>query len=591
MKNIFKLPGVGSFMILLCISCVDYLDKAPEVNISDDDVFSKFNSYQGFVEGIYQNIVDITIAKDATAGWNFGDDVRNSNGDGICYYWEKGATTAWLHKSSPYTGYVGGDYKIDNTNKRKGYWHNGWYGIRSCNLGLDNLDRLVGTQEERDILEGQCRFLRAYFHFEILRAWGGIPYIDTVYASTDILREPRLSYLETANRITEDLKKAAQLLPASWDETAVGQATLGSNAGRVTKGAAYGYLGMNLLYAASPLANGVETGNYDSYNPELCKQAAEAFYEVIKLANQGYHGLENWEKYADIFYSLRGTFMPIANKEVIFSNPIYTQKRYNLGESIHPNVGGPSNFASVTANYVENFGMANGLPIDAAGSGFDPANPWVNRDPRFYYNITKDGDRLIMNTNNADTYAQFYVGGRHTNVKSLIVSFAYQKFHHVTCNKYDNGWSNYWYKECPHLRLAEVYLNYAEAVNEAYGPTGSVPGGITAAAALNIVRTRAGVPDVDARYLGDKADFREIVRQERAVELAFEGHRWNDLRRWHIAHLLKYREKYHLEFDKQHTYFKKVLDITTVHDEKHYWLPFEVAQVNMYPEFEQNPGW
>ncbi|MGV8094973.1 MAG: RagB/SusD family nutrient uptake outer membrane protein [Mangrovibacterium sp.] len=146
-------------------------------------------------------------------------------------------------------------------------------------------------------------------------------------------------------------------------------------------------------------------------------------------------------------------------------------------------------------------------------------------------------------------------------------------------------------QESPHLRLAEVYLNYAEAVNEAYGPTGSIPGGITAAEALNIVRNRAGVPDVDARYLNDKAAFREIARQERAVELCFEGHRWNDLRRWHIAHLLKYREKYHLEFDKEYTYFKKVLDVTTVHDEKHYWLPFEVAQVNMYPEFKQNPGW
>ncbi|MGV8094972.1 MAG: RagB/SusD family nutrient uptake outer membrane protein [Mangrovibacterium sp.] len=445
MKNIVKLLGICSLTIILYTSCVDYLDKSPEVNITDEDVFSKFNSYQGFVEGIYQNIVDITLGKDGSVGWNFGDDVRNANTDGICYYWEKGMTTAWLHKSSPYTGYVGGDYKIDNENKRKGYWHNGWYGIRSCNLGLDNLDKLVGTREERDILEGQCLFLRAYFHFEILRAWGGVPYIDTVYASTDILQEPRLSYLQTANRISEDLKKAAELLPTSWDETTVGQATLGSNAGRVTKGAAYGYLGMNLLYAASPLMNGVETGDYNSYNTELCKQAAEAFYEVIKLANQGYHGLESWDKYRDIFYTLTGSPLPISNKEVIFSNPIYKAKRYEMGESIHSNIGGTGNLASVTANYVDNFGMANGLPIDAEGSGYDPADPWVNRDPRFYYSITKDGDRMIMNTNNADTYAQFYVGGRHSKVKNIIVSFAYQKFHHVTCNKYDNGWSNYWY--------------------------------------------------------------------------------------------------------------------------------------------------
>jgi hypothetical protein len=141
------------------------------------------------------------------------------------------------------------------------------------------------------------------------------------------------------------------------------------------------------------------------------------------------------------------------------------------------------------------------------------------------------------------------------------------------------------------LRLAEVYLNYAEAVNEAFGPTGSIPGGITAAAAVNFVRARAGVPNVDQRYLNSKEEFREIVRQERAVELAFEGHRWNDIRRWHVAHLPRYKEKYYLEFDKGHTYFKKYLYATSIFEEKHYWLPFEVNQVTLYPGFQQNPGW
>jgi len=237
--------------------------------------------------------------------------------------------------------------------------------------------------------------------------------------------------------------------------------------------------------------------------------------------------------------------------------------------------------------------MANGLPITAAGSGYNPANPWVNRDPRFYYDICKDGDLLIQNSTTADKYAEFFVGGRHAKFGSSTVSYGFKKFHHVTCNDKDNGWNN-WYYEVPKLRLAEVYLNYAEAVNEAYGPTvvpTDIQGGITAAAALNIVRARAGVPAVDARYLGSKAEFREICRQERAVELSFEGHRWNDLRRWYIAHLPKYKEKYNLEFDKAHTYYRKVLLLTTIHEQKHYWLPFEVNQVSLYPEFKQNPGW
>lgn len=587
-EKLKKYLGISVIAALLSTSCVDYLDKAPEMSTTEKDVFGKFITFQGFVEDIYQNIPDITLSVDASNGWNFGDDVHGSNTDGINYYWERGYTNYWNHKHSPYAGRVIG-YTIDNSNKRKGYWHNGWYGIRSANIGLENLNQFHGTQEERNVLEGQCLFFRGQFHFEILRAWGGVPYVDTVYSASDVLREPRLSYLQTANRITEDLTRAAELLPASWDESPVGQATLGSNAGRITKGAALGYIGMNLLYAASPLANGVETGDYDHYNTELCKQAAAAFYEVIKLADQGYYKLESWDRYCDVFYTLTGK-MPNSNKEVIFSNPVYMMKKFQRHEGFINAVAGGAGSA-VTANYVDYFGMANGLPIDAAGSGYDPTNPWVNRDPRFYYNICKDGDRVIKNVNNADTYAQFYNGGKHNDYKGIKITFTFNKFHDITCNNFDVGWNN-WYYEVPHLRLAEVYLNYAEAANEAYGPTATVPGcNLTAVQAVNIVRKRANVPDVDSRYLNSKDSFREIVRQERAVELAFEGHRWNDLRRWHVAHLTKYREKYHLEFDKNHTYFKKVLDVTTVHDEKHYWLPFEVNQVSLYPEFKQNPGW
>ena len=108
---------------------------------------------------------------------------------------------------------------------------------------------------------------------------------------------------------------------------------------------------------------------------------------------------------------------------------------------------------------------------------------------------------------------------------------------------------------------------------------------------MNRVRTRAGVPDVDSRFLGDKTIFREIIRQERAVELAFENHRWYDLRRWYIAHEREYKELYALEFDQGHTYFNKVLYQTKTFEMKHYWLPFETSQVSIYPGFYQNPGW
>lgn len=594
MKKTFKYLLAVTVVMFATTSCEDYLDQAPEAQITEEDVFGKFITYQGYVEDMYQAVVDVTLGTDNYTNWNFADDVIEDRTDAVVALFDQGNyLSGWTHwKNSPFAGdltYVNGNEAETSTSRgKKGYWQSGWYGIRKANTALKNLDKLTaGTEEERNIIAGQAYFFRAYFHFEIMRAWGGVAYIDTVFSPTDQIRLPRLSYRETAMRAAEDFRKAAELLPVSWDETVVGQATLGQNAGRLTKGAAYAFLGKNLLYAASPLMNGVSTGNY-VYDEALCAEAAAAFNEVIKLADQGHYGMETWADYSKNFYTLNGQ-VPLG-KENLFNNPIYMPKRWHYGESTLQALGGWGMYASPTANYVENFGMANGLPLDEPDSGYDPSKPWTNRDPRFYYNIVKGGDRLVQNFNNADTWAEFHVGGLHRSLPNSITGYGHKKFTPPICNKYDNGWSNNYYYEVSKMRMADVYLMYAEAVNEAFGPGGSVGGGLTAEQAINIVRNRATIPNVDARFLS-KESFREIIRKERAVELAFEGHRWYDLRRWYIAHLPQYREKYSLEYDRAQTYFKKVLYHTIVFEEKHYWLPFAVGQVTLYPEFEQNPGW
>lgn len=588
---------------LLLTSCEDFLDKAPQVNITENDVFNKFLTFQGFIEDIYQCIVDPAQNNNSPMNWNFSDDVLITPASqftsaqfdlGNYWWWTSG-------QASRFRGNVGSPSNASSS--EKGYWQTGWYGIRKSNLALANVNKMVsGTQEEKDLINGQAYFFRGYFHFEILRAWGGVPYIDTVFAPTDQLTKPRLSYRATADRITADLTKAIQLLPASWDETTVGEEYLNQNTGRITKGAACGYLGKNLLYAASPLMNGLATGSYE-YDTELCKQAAAAFYEVIKLAGQGYYGLETWGHYKDNFYTLQSGVVP-RGKEYIFSNPVYGRR--NSGNSAGDNLlsfFGGWLYAGPTENYVENFGMSNGLPIDAPGSGYDPGKRWENRDPRFYYNIVKDGDQQIKNVSNQHTFFKSYFvtesnKGIHRSLENSNSGYGVSKFRDIVCNSYDNGWTNFTY-EVPVMRLADIYLMYAEAVNEAYGPTtvpANIPGGITAAEAVNIVRRRVEVspgvplPDVDAQFL-NKSSFREIIRKERAVELAFEGHRWWDLRRWHVSHLMQYREKFVLDFDEAHTYFNKRKFSTIVFDDKHYWLPFPVDQAKLYPEFYQNPGW
>ncbi len=591
--NVKKILVIISSAILF-ISCEDYLGKAPEAELNEENIFTKFGSFQGFIEDIYQSVVDVTLFYDAGMNFNWGDDVICTNQMMIGPNWEKGNYWAWTVRTiTPFYGTIPGT-PSSFSKKLNGYWINGWSGIRNTNIALSYLNNLVtNTQEERNLIAGQAYFFRAYLHFEILRNWGGIPYIDMVFTPADQLKRPRLTYWQTADKISADLEKAAQLLPpVSWDQTIAGQTTFGNNNGRITKAAAFGYLGKNLLYSASPLMNGEATGSY-TYDVELCKKAAAAFNEVIKLIDNNYLGLETWSNYKNNFYSLN--YGTMKGKEIIFSNPSYGYKRWFYGEHQMQCLGGWDTYAGPTHNYIENFGMANGLPINASGSGFDPMNPWVNRDPRFYYSVVIDHDRLIKNMVNADTYAEFFVGGRHRNNQNSLTGYGHKKFKDITCNSYDNGWSSGYFWECPQMRLADAYLMYAEAVNEAYGPgviPSDIPGAtLSAEMAVNIVRNRAGVPVVDPRFTTNIEDFREIIRQERAVELCFENHRWYDLRRWHVADLLKYREKYELKFDRAHTYFQRILVLTTVFDSRHWWLPFPADQVTLYPEFKQNPGW
>ncbi len=605
-KNLIKYI-FASLLLFPFTACEDYLDKSPDADISEEDVFKKFYTFQGYVEDIYQCLVCIGNRDvDGMGVWNFGDDVVGYNrltGIGLTgnYYEWAGDTNSslWLSggNASDLTGNK--DVSAGTGRAKRGYWDHGWLGIRKANIALENLDLLVEPfgdatiEEQRDLIEGQALFFRGYFHFEIMRSWGGVPYIDQSLTPDMTLDYPRLSYAETAERAAADFEAAAKLLPDDWDNTTTGKITLGSNEGRLTKGAAYAYLGINWLYAASPLMNGSSTGSY-TYNEEYCKKAIAAFHEVIKLDNSGIYELEPWETYCDNFYRTDG--LPPYTDETIFKNPVYGDSRWNKGSEILKVCGGWDVFSSPTENYVENFGMANGLPIDQADSGYDPSAPWENedRDPRFYYNILVDREHIIelVSDDVVRNYAELYTGGN-DRLESSVTGYGFKKFHHRRRNTKDDGSLATFFMQVTKMRLADVYLMYAEAVNEVYGPTTvptEAPSGLTAAQAVNKVRARAGVPDVDARYHSEDA-FREVVRQERAVELCFEGHRWYDLRRWYVAHEAKYRELYSLEFDAEHTYFTKKLYQTKIFETKHYWLPFDVGQVSLYTDFYQNPGW
>src|SRR5690606_7406103 len=151
---------------------------------------------------------------------------------------------------------AGGNPQTGERFQKGNLWGLSWYAIRKANVGIANLDLLQdATTEEKRLIEGQLYFFRGWFHFMLMQYWGGLPYVDVVLPPGESPRVPRLNYQETAEKVADDLRKAADLLPVDWDQIPAGKAPLGNNDRRINKIMALGFLGKNLLLAGSPFMN------------------------------------------------------------------------------------------------------------------------------------------------------------------------------------------------------------------------------------------------------------------------------------------------------------------------------------------------
>lgn len=332
-------------------------------------------------------------------------------------------------------------------------------------------------------------------------------------------------------------------------------------------------------------------GGAYGFDPEYMQRAADAAWDVIQLAGQGAYALTPFGQFQDMYAKTDGT-IPWTSETIWERIPDqYGSGRMlnRLGRLYAPaRFGGNAICETPVQNFVDRFEMDNGLPIDDPNSGYDPMDPWSNRDPRFRQFIYVDGDNA---GNSPLTVLELFQGGVDKEDPGVLTSYLTHKYWPKGVNQYDNLWSQFTYAT-PLMRLADVYLMYAEAVNEAFGPGGMAAGaGLTAVDAVNIVRSRSNMPDVNSKFTGSQEAFRQRIRNERSVELCFEGSRWNDMRRWYIAHLPENKVQYDLVFDKGHTFFNRVVVFNRVFEQKHYWMPFYKQQTQLYPEWPQNPGW
>lgn len=459
----------------------------------------------------------------------------------------------------------------ENTGIAGTIWGRSYRSIRECNFALSKLPEVQMSEERKARLKAELQFIRAFRYHDLIRNYGGVVLMgDKVYNLSDNLQEEsvftRSSLQECMNYVMSELDQAAAGLPAdnsgSW------------LLGRATKGAALAIQSRLALYAASPLYN---TGTW-----------ADAVTKAQNVIN-----LNKYSLYQGGYDKL---FHDANNSENIFARVYALKARHVCLEIANaPNGYGGWGGNLPLQNLVDDYLMDNGLPITDPASGYDPQNPYENRDPRFAATILYNGAMY-----RGRTIETFTPGGKDSkdgrdNWNTSKTGYYLRKFMN-DAYPIDNPWDVSGLQPWYYFRYAEVLLNFAEAANEAYGPD-AVPAGSTlsARAAINQIRSRASVNMPEVPMGTSQADMREIIRNERRVELAFEEHRFYDVRRWKIAEQTENEPANGINITKNGNtlnYATKVaLDGRQFHS-RMYWLPIPRAEIQASGnKLEQNAGY
>lgn len=432
-----------------------------------------------------------------------------------------------------------------------GEWAKAYKGIRACNYFLENVDKVTSTNTTLiSQFKGEARALRAYQYVKLASLFGDVPLITTAISLDDSRTLARAPITQIWDFVDKELSDAAGLLPTTYAAT---------DKGRFTKGAALG-----LQARANLLA-----GRY--------QQAADAADQVIKL---GVYGLN--DSYEKLF-----TVAAENNREVLldrqFIKDTYPVNVFSLLA--------PYSQKSATSTYVPTKALVDlyettaGKLITDASSGYDPANPYANRDPRLRFSVFLTGDGLPSGitfrpeptSGTADAVGNTYIASTTGfNIKKYVNADDY-------ANPANNGINIIL------LRYAEILLTYAEAKIELNQLDASV------VSAINAVRNgRSDVKQPAINGTTSQADLRAIVRRERTVELAFEGQHLFDIRRWKTAESVIPGSIYGITYKTASGALATVQVVAvnrTFDKSRHYLWPIPQKERNLTPTLTQNPGW
>lgn len=599
-------PILFALLLLPGLACKKgFFDQVPNDRLTIDETFTNRATAERFLANVYSFIPDENGQRGVPGG----------RGAGTAGPWTGASDEAeyvWSFVRS-------NDMNIGNWDANSSFVNDFWLrfyrGIRNASFFIENVNKVqdldAGLMKQ---YIAEARALRAMYYFYLMRMYGPVVLIgDRIIAPDapfDDVQLPRNSFDECVAFVTSELAAAAADLPT--------RVTSDQNTGRLTKGIALAFRIEALTFAASPLFNGntdyatlknpdgkqLISQTYDANKWKAAADAAKAFIGEFVPGTYNLYRKSDANGF-NPYLSFRDVMLDGWNSEVILGRPDsdvqsrqYEETPYHNGRA---NEVRGSGGLGATQNLVDAYFMKDGLPITSSplyqSSGFtnfrapydDQArstfNPWVDREPRFYVAITYSGSKWL-NTNTGTVITELWANG---NSGRVTGNNDYSPTGYIMRRNMSLGNWNVGGRSLVLLRLAQVYLNYIEALNE------STPGDPDILRYLNMIRDRAGIPaygTIGVPVPAGQAAMRDAIRAERRVELAFENSRYFDTRRWKIAEQTDGGPMRGLNITQNLPAFYNVVTFENrVFNKRHYLFPIPQSDVNINRQMVQNTGW
>ena len=601
MKTIkYILLAILMIPVIFACDTEEFLENTNKSSLSDQTQWSSETNADIFLNDIYSEIPN---------KWNFNEHLDYYTDDynishyytasnwrqGICQVPTSSTNNEWGGTQGPTDGYT---------------WESFFVKVRKCNTFLQKITENQSNFSEEYFNQrvDEARFLRAYFYSEYFMHVGGLPIIkvplDRSSMTVDELQYPRATFEETFNFIADEL---GQIVQNGHLEIKYNNGDNG--AGRATRGAALALKGWLELFVASPLFNSGDAYLPDSENYVHFASADPNRWAIAAATNKKFIEEYGGGTYYDLYENVKDLWRASNeyNQEVIWDRQVVAnvsgmggsyERRggvtYVLGEYQTWGNYNP------TQELVDEFKMANGKHINDPGSGYDPQDPYSNREQRFYDFIVFDGAEYFQNWMPRPDTIYTRIDETYPNPdKTNQIDLA---------GKTDVGDSGYYQKKLLNpdaapgdnasgqnyvfYRYAEVLLNYAEAQNEANGPDGSVYD------AINAIRNRSNLPDLEQGL--SREQMREIIRSERRVELCFERKRYFDNKRWALTeqnmgnprHNMVIRNSVPSNNSGNWVYkVEQEVKYKPAFEPRMYMSPIPQNVIDQNPKIKQNPGY